>query len=169
VRSLDWFLTKTGEQGSVPEAQATIVQTVEQSRNFYLDKAWNLPDGSTLKLYHRRTPVQVQTLTEFRVKTRSQDCSGKSHRNKPRLGTGASNIRVVWFREQLQSGLVLLNWRNKGGSGGGRLVTRPRHRQRSFVSQFPAPEQPAGRFEVTADGNAPSNVPSRLTPWRQPI
>jgi len=61
MRSLDWFLTKTGEQGSVPEAQATIVQTVEQSPNFYLDKAWNLPDGSTLKLYHRRTPlVQVQ-------------------------------------------------------------------------------------------------------------
>jgi len=94
VRSLDWFLTKTGEQGSVPEAQATIVQTVEPP-NFYLDKAWNLPDGSTLKLYHRRTPSTGTT--PHRVKTRARLPCKSQYRNKPRLGTGASNIRVVWF------------------------------------------------------------------------
>lgn len=123
ARSLDWFLTKTGEQGSVPEAQSAIVQTVELSPDFQLDKTWNLPDGSTLKLYHRRTPsVQVQPLKD---------------------GVGAS-LRVALLRvivpeqtppgvpvpvtyewsgswEQLQSGLVLLRWRNQAGGTEGWL------------------------------------------------
>ena len=55
-RSLDWFLTKTGEQGSVPDAQTEMVQYVEQSPDFNLQKTWTLPDRSILKLYHRRVP-----------------------------------------------------------------------------------------------------------------
>ncbi|MBD2303938.1 phospholipid carrier-dependent glycosyltransferase [Chroococcidiopsis sp. FACHB-1243] len=55
-RSLDWFVTKTGEQGSVPDAQSAMVQYVEQSPDFNLQKTWTLPDRSTLKLYHRRVP-----------------------------------------------------------------------------------------------------------------
>jgi 4-amino-4-deoxy-L-arabinose transferase-like glycosyltransferase len=55
-RSLDWFVTKTGNQGSVPTAQTKIVQYVEQSPDFALQKTWTLPDSSTLKLYHRCVP-----------------------------------------------------------------------------------------------------------------
>ncbi len=59
MRSLTWFLTKTGNQGSVPPAQAKIVQAVETSPEFKLHQTWQL-DGDTLKLYHRkRPPVEV--------------------------------------------------------------------------------------------------------------
>ncbi|WP_322112027.1 glycosyltransferase family 39 protein [Aerosakkonema funiforme] len=66
ARSVSWFLTKTGDQGSVPsEAQSAIVQIVEQGGDFQLQKSWNLPDGSNLNLYHsRKPPVQVQPLSE---------------------------------------------------------------------------------------------------------
>ncbi len=53
ARSLSWFVTKTGDQGSVPEAQAAMVQNIEQGGEFQLQKTWDLPDGSLLKLYHR--------------------------------------------------------------------------------------------------------------------
>ncbi|HEY9874012.1 MAG TPA: phospholipid carrier-dependent glycosyltransferase, partial [Candidatus Obscuribacterales bacterium] len=65
ARSLSWFITKTGDQGSVPkEAQSDIVQLVEQGSDFQLHKTWDLPDRTTLKLYHsRQPPIQVQPLT----------------------------------------------------------------------------------------------------------
>lgn len=58
ARSLDWFLTKTGNQGSVPtEAQGAIVSLVETGGEFELQASWPLPDESTLNLYHHRLPM----------------------------------------------------------------------------------------------------------------
>ncbi|MBO0347977.1 phospholipid carrier-dependent glycosyltransferase [Phormidium pseudopriestleyi FRX01] len=58
ARSLDWFLTKTGNQGSVPtEAQGAIVALVETGGEFDLAASWPLPDESTLNLYHHRLPM----------------------------------------------------------------------------------------------------------------
>ncbi len=58
ARSLDWFLTKTGNQGSVPtEAQAAIVALVETGGEFDLQASWLLPDDTTLNLYHHRLPM----------------------------------------------------------------------------------------------------------------
>ncbi|MCC0178108.1 glycosyltransferase family 39 protein [Waterburya agarophytonicola K14] len=63
-RSLDWFITKTGEQGSIPESQPAIVKLVEQGKDFKLQKTWQLPDDSWLKLYHRDRPaVEVVPIT----------------------------------------------------------------------------------------------------------
>jgi len=56
ARSLSWFVTKTGNQGSVPEAQAAMVEKVEKGGEFQLQKTWDLPDGSLLNLYHRHQP-----------------------------------------------------------------------------------------------------------------
>jgi 4-amino-4-deoxy-L-arabinose transferase-like glycosyltransferase len=57
ARSLDWFITKTGEQGSVPSAQAKIVKLVEENPGFYLHKSWQLPNRDTLNLYHHHQPL----------------------------------------------------------------------------------------------------------------
>ena len=63
-RSLDWFVTKTGHRGSVPKAQAAIVKLVEEGSDFRLQKTWQLPDRSTLKLYHRIKPsVEVRSVS----------------------------------------------------------------------------------------------------------
>ncbi|NEP27906.1 MAG: phospholipid carrier-dependent glycosyltransferase, partial [Moorea sp. SIO3I6] len=64
MRSLSWFLTKTGAQGSIPESQAAIVQAVEQGTEFDLHQTWELPDASQLKLYHKRQPpIAVKPLS----------------------------------------------------------------------------------------------------------
>ena len=56
-RSLDWFITKTGDQGSIPESQPAMVELIEQGQNFKLHKSWDLPDDSQLQLYHRNRPL----------------------------------------------------------------------------------------------------------------
>ncbi|ERN43204.1 4-amino-4-deoxy-L-arabinose transferase [Rubidibacter lacunae KORDI 51-2] len=56
ARSLDWFLTKTGDPGSVPAARALISQLVTTSSDFETIRTWVLPDGSSLHLHHRRLP-----------------------------------------------------------------------------------------------------------------
>ncbi len=66
ARSISWFLTKSKKQGSVPKAQNKITTIVEQSGNFELNKSWNLPDGSLLKLYHQQNPpVVVEKIGEL--------------------------------------------------------------------------------------------------------
>ena len=112
TRSLDWFLTKTGDQGSVPEAQAAIVQLVEQSPDFQLHHTWNLGDRAQLKLFHRRQPtVQVKPLPD-----RSQEPGSivLSQVTVPPQAPPGIPVPVTyeWSGnwEQLQSGLVLLTW-----------------------------------------------------------
>ena len=58
-RSLTWFLTKTDDQGAIrkKETQTTLVQAVEQGKDFSLHQTWALPDKSSLKLYRRKVPA----------------------------------------------------------------------------------------------------------------
>lgn len=111
ARSLSWFLTKTGDQGSVPEAQALISQIVEQGSEFRLHKTWNLPDASLLKLYHRQIPpIQVQPLAEVgsQLQLNQVIVPEKAPPGVP------VPVTYEWSGdwEQLQSGLVLLTWRS---------------------------------------------------------
>ncbi|MBW4575790.1 MAG: phospholipid carrier-dependent glycosyltransferase [Aphanothece sp. CMT-3BRIN-NPC111] len=111
ARSLSWFITKTGEQGSVPkEAQSDIVQTVEQESDFQLHKTWNLPDGNILKLYHsRQPPVEVKPSSQpiTQVKLERVTVPKQAPPGKP------VPVTYEWSGpwEQLQPGLVLLTWR----------------------------------------------------------
>ena len=128
-RSLDWFLTKTGAQGSVPDAQTQMVQYVEQSPDFDLHKTWTLPDRSSLKLYHRRVP-------QVMVEGGSRESGAEEQRRLGAEETGSNQLpltlrRVIvppaappgkpipvtyeWLGtwEQLQSGIVILTWKNQ--------------------------------------------------------
>jgi 4-amino-4-deoxy-L-arabinose transferase-like glycosyltransferase len=111
ARSLSWFLTKTGDQGSVPqEAQANIVKIIEQGPDFALHKSWSLPDGSNLNLYHRRIPpVQVQPVEEPLTAVRLVEVT------VPEQSPPGAPVPVTykWSGpwEQLKSGIVLLTWR----------------------------------------------------------
>ena len=111
ARSLSWFVTKTGDQGSVPtEAQSAIVQIVEQSKEFQLKKAWTLPDENVLMLYHRQKPsVQVQPLTESASKIRLNKVT------VPEKVPPGIPVPVIYdwsgSWEELQSGVVLLSWK----------------------------------------------------------
>ncbi|KAB8330132.1 phospholipid carrier-dependent glycosyltransferase [Scytonema tolypothrichoides VB-61278] len=112
-RSLEWFLTKTLEQGPVKEAQAAMVNTVEQGGNFQLNKSWNLPDGSVLKLYHQQTPT-----LEVR-QTSSQNSQAKIALSQiivPEKAPPGVPVPVSYewsgSWDELQHGLVLLTWKN---------------------------------------------------------
>ncbi len=112
ARSLDWFLTKTGNQGSVPEAQAKIMQIVESGGDFKLNKTWNLPDASAIKLYHRQTtPIEV-----IPVSQQPQTQVTLSQVTVPKIAPPGVPLPVTYTWRgswsELQQGLVLLTWRN---------------------------------------------------------
>ncbi|MEG5016105.1 MULTISPECIES: phospholipid carrier-dependent glycosyltransferase [unclassified Microcoleus] len=116
VRSLSWFLTKSGPQGSIRErikqAQNAAVTAIEKGDKFELDKIWVLPDSTNLNLYRKRVqPVEIQPLNE-----------GRSQVQLDRVTVAAKAVPGValpvtytWSGpwQQLQSGLVLVTWENQ--------------------------------------------------------
>jgi 4-amino-4-deoxy-L-arabinose transferase-like glycosyltransferase len=113
VRSLSWFLSKTGYQGAPKESQIMMVQAVEQSPDFRVQKTWNLPDGSSLKLYHRtQPPVKVQPIqqTLSQVKLERVTVPPQSPLGVP------VPVTYEWFGpwQQLRVGVVLLRWKRDG-------------------------------------------------------
>ncbi|MBW4621283.1 MAG: phospholipid carrier-dependent glycosyltransferase [Cyanosarcina radialis HA8281-LM2] len=129
ARSLSWFVTKTGEQGSVPEeAQAAITQIVDRGGDFQPHKTWNLPDSTLLKLYRRRQPpVEVQLLTSPAPPAPPASPASPAPRSVklervvvPQTAPPGKPVPVTYEwsgdLEELRSGLVLLTWRNSSGS-----------------------------------------------------
>ncbi|MBW4480530.1 MAG: glycosyltransferase family 39 protein [Tolypothrix brevis GSE-NOS-MK-07-07A] len=111
-RSLSWFLTKTGDQGSIPPNQAAIVEAVQTSPDFQLNKSWKLPDRSILKLYHQKLPpVEVKSLS---AKTPRRIILSRV--KVPEKAPPGIPIPVTYewsgSSQELQQGLVLLTWRN---------------------------------------------------------
>ncbi|NJP12309.1 MAG: phospholipid carrier-dependent glycosyltransferase [Leptolyngbyaceae cyanobacterium RU_5_1] len=139
-RSLPWFLTKTGDQGSIraQNVQTAIVQSVEQGTDFQLHKTWSLPDRSTLKLYRRSVPlIEVQEIGGQESGVRSQESENtnlqspiSNLQSPPSSPLQLDEITVptrtppgkpipVTYRwsgtwESLQSGLVILTWQKQG-------------------------------------------------------
>ena len=113
ARSLSWFLTKTDNQGSIPKAQAAIAQKVETGGDFQLNKTWKLPDSSTIKLYHQKTPpVEVQVIGEALPPTKVILAQVTVPISAP---PGVPVPVTYQWRgnwSALQNGLVLLNWEN---------------------------------------------------------
>ncbi|GAA6621781.1 glycosyltransferase family 39 protein [Scytonema sp. NUACC26] len=115
VRSLEWFLTKTSNQGSVGETQASMTQAVEQSGIFQLSKSWNLPDGSSINLYHKQTPaVEVKQISNTNILPNRLTLSQVAVPEKAPPGVPVP-VTYEWSGswEKLQNGLVLLTWKNK--------------------------------------------------------
>ena len=112
ARSLDWFITKTGDQGSIPEAQSAIVKLVEEGGNFSLQKSWQLPDNSHLKLYRRFKPIVEVKPINFPVG--KQDKLSLNNIVVPAIAPPGAPIPITynWTGNwsQLRSSIVLLTW-----------------------------------------------------------
>ncbi|AFY75749.1 PMT family glycosyltransferase, 4-amino-4-deoxy-L-arabinose transferase [Pleurocapsa sp. PCC 7327] len=108
-RSLDWLLAKTGDNGMAREAQLAFANRLETNPAFRLQQSWQLPDDTTLKLYHRRSPsVTVEPLSQTREKVYLDRVIVPT-----RVPPGVPvPITYEWSGswEQLESGLVLLTW-----------------------------------------------------------
>ncbi|MEG5020838.1 phospholipid carrier-dependent glycosyltransferase [Microcoleus sp. AT8-B5] len=116
VRSLSWFVTKTGPQGSIRErikqAQNAAVTAIEKGDKFELDKTWILPDYTNLNLYRKRVqPVEIQPLNEARSQVQLDRVTVAA---KAVPGVALS-VTYTWSGpwQQLQSGLVLVTWQNQ--------------------------------------------------------
>ncbi|AFZ35739.1 glycosyl transferase family 39 [Stanieria cyanosphaera PCC 7437] len=109
ARSLNWFITKTGDQGSVPEPQATITKLIETDSDFQLQKTWQLPDQSNLKLYQRRQPLVTVATSEI-----NQNQVKLERIIVPEVAPPGKPISVTyqWSGnwQELQQGIVLLTW-----------------------------------------------------------
>ncbi|MBR8831661.1 MAG: phospholipid carrier-dependent glycosyltransferase [Chlorogloea purpurea SAG 13.99] len=111
VRSLNWFLTKTGYQGSIPASQPQIVQRVETDPEFQQKKTWQLPDNSTLSLYRRTAPlveVNPAPITSPKVELTNITIPEKAPPGSP------VPVTYEWSGswQELQRGIVLLSWEN---------------------------------------------------------
>jgi len=108
-RSLDWFITKTGDQGSIPESQPAMVELVEQGKGFKLQKSWSLPDDSLLKLYHRDRPLVEVSSSDSKSLSLSVETPSASIPGVP------IPVTYKWTgdRQALASGMVLLTWRHE--------------------------------------------------------
>lgn len=118
VRSLSWFVTKTGPQGSIRQrikkAQNAAVAAIEKGDKFQLQKSWVLPDNTNLNLYRKRwRAVEIQPLNEVRsqVQLEQVTVSAKAVPGVPLA------VTYIWSGpwQELQSGLVLLTWKNRRG------------------------------------------------------
>ncbi len=111
VNSLDWFITKTGDQGSIPDAQKLTVNLVENSGKFELQKSWQLPDQSELKLYQKIIPsttVETSNLVSEKVKLTQIIIPQNSPIGFP------IPVTYKWLGnwQDLQDGIVLIDWQN---------------------------------------------------------
>jgi 4-amino-4-deoxy-L-arabinose transferase-like glycosyltransferase len=111
-RALDWYLTKTGDQGAyngIEAGQKALKTLVETSPELSLHKTWQLPDASELRLYHRRTPPVAVTpsdratpqlaLLDIQIPT-------KISPSQP------APVRYTWSGNwaTLRDGIVLVDW-----------------------------------------------------------
>jgi 4-amino-4-deoxy-L-arabinose transferase-like glycosyltransferase len=171
VRSLSWFLTKTGDQGSVPkEAQTATVSAVELGSDFQQQKTWPLPDGSTLKLYRRKVPpMEVLPNNPQIPKSRPSPTAIQLERvTVPKQTPPGVPVPVTyeWSGpwQQLQEGLVLLTWRDSTGKHrwlhdraigmgtlhGGGLQANRSARVKERMAMLPPADVPTGTYTLEA-------------------
>ena len=158
ARSISWFLTKTKNQGSVPEAQAKITKIVEQQDgDFELNKSWNLPDDSLLKLYHQKNPpVVVKKIEE------QEDNNIRANRNSiilkniqvPETAPPGIPVPVTYTWEgnweELKNGLLLLTWKNSNNPKS--EIRNPKFIHDHGIALgklYLSGIKPVGRFQIT--------------------
>ncbi|WRH66048.1 MAG: hypothetical protein RSE13_20550 [Planktothrix sp. GU0601_MAG3] len=110
---MSWFVTKTGQQGSVnrvQDAQQMTMQTLETSPEFKLNKQWLLPDNSFLNLYERIIPfVEVLPLKTSIPKIELERVLIPTQA-PPGLPVPVTYQWRGSLRD-LQQGIVILNWK----------------------------------------------------------
>ncbi|WP_235620801.1 glycosyltransferase family 39 protein [Halothece sp. PCC 7418] len=109
ARSLRWFITKTGEQGSIPSAQKLITERIETGNDFSLRNTWTLPDQSLLKLYQQKQP----TVTVIPIENSPSTVHLTRVEVPERIPKGVPiPVDYTWEGngEALQQGIVLLTW-----------------------------------------------------------
>lgn len=121
ARSFDWFITKTGDRGSLRTqrrrtANGAITALIETGPDFEVKRTWPLPDGTELRLHRRRSPLLSATLQE-NIGTKGPlprlAIADLPDRARPGLPVPLT-YRWTGPSEALAQGTVLLTWRQIG-------------------------------------------------------
>jgi 4-amino-4-deoxy-L-arabinose transferase-like glycosyltransferase len=118
ARSFDWFITKTGDRGSLRTqrrrtANAAITALIETGPDFEVKRTWPLPDGTELRLHRRRSPLLSATLQEnFETRRPLPSLAIAEMPDRARPGSPVP-LAYRWTgpSEALAKGTVLLTWR----------------------------------------------------------
>ncbi|MFE4106697.1 glycosyltransferase family 39 protein [Almyronema epifaneia] len=123
-RYLNWYLTKTGDQGnygSIEAGQARLKEALETADTLSVFQRWQLPDQSELRLLRRKSPqVQVQPLSQppTAVEVTAVDIAEA-------LTPGQIfpiTYQIIGPGLALQDGLLLLTWQPLNGNNSDRPV-----------------------------------------------
>ncbi len=159
LASLDWFLTKSGSQGSIrgamAPAEAAMNQAVLHSRELVRVKTWPLDDQSDLSLYHRSIPrVQIVPLAKPLEQVRLEQVE------VPAVAPAGEPLPVTyqWSApgKALGEGLVLLTWQGEKGAwnhdhglGMGEIMTAPATAMvLEHTATLPPPDLPEGVYHL---------------------
>jgi 4-amino-4-deoxy-L-arabinose transferase-like glycosyltransferase/tetratricopeptide (TPR) repeat protein len=110
VRSLNWYITKTGNSGSTDAVRQKMVERLETSPDLELYRTWDLPDNSHLNLYHRRNLLlQIEPLDQAQNRVQLDRVI------IPKTAPPGQPIPVTYEWSgpwsALQSGVVLMTWK----------------------------------------------------------
>lgn len=154
VRSLSWFVTQTGDPGSVPDAYHDTVALVEEGGDFELWQQWPLPQGETLNLYRRQVqPIRV-TAEEWAESPQRLQLLGVSVPEQVAPGT-AVPITYEWqgAAEDIRDGVLLVTWQRTDGDDfwiHDHAITQRQWMNRPAPGEAPCRNQPERcRFRVS--------------------
>jgi 4-amino-4-deoxy-L-arabinose transferase-like glycosyltransferase len=107
LKSLNWYITKTGSNGYI---NPKILPAIEQNPQVQLDRTWQMPDTSIVKLYRRQQlPIVVEPITTPIPKVRLEKVT-ISPASELAVNT---SYQLSGDRELLQHGLLLLTWQSQ--------------------------------------------------------
>lgn len=161
-RTLDWFVTKTGDNGFANGVQLELAGQLAANPDFVLIRSWTLPDRSEMQLFHRKHPqVSVEFLTAAPPKVTLDRLEVPS-----RVPPGQPvPVRYEWTGrgQDLAEGIVLLTWRSLArptdfwlhdrGIGMGQLFIRDGgagFRVVENTAMLPPANLPAGQYRLEA-------------------
>lgn len=117
--ALNWYLTKTGDQGAyntIEAGQAQLRQNIENSETLSIHQRWQLPDQSELRLYHRTTaPIEIVSIPESLDHVHISDVQAPPSIQAGSLAPITYHLEGPW--KALQPGLLLLTWQSTHSDG----------------------------------------------------
>ena len=107
LKALNWYITKTGDNGYI---NPKILPAIEQNSQVRLDRTWQLPDASMVKLYRRQQlPIVIEPITTQIAKVRLEKVT-----ISPGLQSAVNTTyQISGDRRSLQNGLLLLTWQSQ--------------------------------------------------------
>ena len=154
LKAVNWYITKTGDIGYIDRK---LLAVIEQNPKLEIDRTWQMPDTSIVKLYKRKDlPILVEPIPEhLQIRLEKVIISPSSE-----LAVNTT-YQLSGDRDSLQNGLLLLTWKSKDRTwnhdraiGLGNLYLQHTSNNSFRVTEnsamLPPEKSPLGEYQLTA-------------------